>query len=192
MKKKSKNFTSQKFELVHGSTNMKTKNQKFKNLDFVFFRFKIVLENSPLIPIFPRYGSNVGIGTEQPQTEMQLEDVRTFINNTSASVRKHFRNTFTADEDGNIQTEVMFLNIAALFSISNLPYAVIETLDILQPQLNPHPSTTSIMLVLFVCGFNVNPCIFFISNPWFSERCAQLYHDVRNRIVRSSDGYEQI
>ena len=134
-----------------------------------------------------RYGSS---SSSEPDTEMQLEGIRVFFVNTSQRIRVHFRHTFAADEDGNIQNEVMFINIAALFTIANLPYAIIETLDILQPQLNPHPRATSAMLVLFVWGFNVNPCIFYVSNPWFRERCADLYYHLYTRIRGS--WYEQL
>ena len=99
--------------------------------------------------------------------------------------RDHVRNHFLASfgsmgfaDDSDIQTEYMFINVAILFVLTNLPYSIIETYDTMTLEPNPYPKLTSCLLLLFVLGFNVNSFIFYFSNVWFHQKMNYIFKSI--------------
>ena len=111
----------------------------------------------------------------------QLTSLSWFFTGARDHVRNHFLASFGSlgfAEDSDIQTEYMFINVALLFVLTNLPYSVIETLDTISLEPNPNPKATSCLLLLFVLGFNVNSFIFYFSNVWFHQKMNYIFKSI--------------
>ena len=113
--------------------------------------------------------------TQEESLVDQLESLSNFFQGATDVVKNHINVTFKFSEDSDIHTEVMFINVAALFALFNLPYSIVECADDWRLDHNPNPKLTSMFLVIFVVGFNLNPFIFYLSNPWYRDEIKRIF-----------------
>ena len=123
------------------------------------------------------------MGRQRSETVMenlsnQLDALTSFFSGATEKVKTHIQATFGFSDDSDMRTEVMFINVAVFFAVTNLPYSIVEMIDDLRENYNPNPKTTSMFLLFFLLGFSTNPFIFYFSNPWFKNElntiCARI------------------
>ena len=99
----------------------------------------------------------------------ELDLLTWFFTGAKNYLKHNLYMAFEFSEDSDAQTEKMFTFISIVFGITNMPFAIVETINGFSPNPNPNPRGESSLLLLFVVGINVNPLLFYYTNVWFRE-----------------------